>query len=64
LRGRVTEIPLKRYTDGVRICPGAGPLGRPQRSTYTEAVSWGKFVPPEEGRFADVFDGCDGGNCR
>jgi len=26
-------------------------------STYTEAVSWGKFVPPEEGgRFAEVFD--------
>jgi deoxyhypusine synthase len=26
-------------------------------STYTEAVSWGKFVPPEEGgKFAEVFD--------
>jgi deoxyhypusine synthase len=26
-------------------------------STYTEAVSWGKFVPLEEGgRFAEVLD--------
>src|SRR2546429_4565502 len=26
-------------------------------STYTEAVSWGKFVPREEGgQFAEVFD--------
>jgi deoxyhypusine synthase len=26
-------------------------------STYTEAVSWGKFLPTEEGgRLAEVFD--------
>jgi deoxyhypusine synthase len=26
-------------------------------STYTEAVSWGKFVPPEEGgKFAEVLE--------
>jgi len=25
-------------------------------STYTEAISWGKFVPPDEGgKFAEVF---------
>jgi len=36
---------------------GAGALGGLSGSTYPEAVSWGKFVPPEEGgRFAEVFD--------
>jgi len=25
------KLPLKRYNYGVRICPGAGPLGRPER---------------------------------
>jgi deoxyhypusine synthase len=26
-------------------------------STYTEAVSWGKFVPPDEGgKFAEVLE--------
>ena len=51
------KLPLKRYNYGVRICPEPVNWGGLSGSTYTEAVSWGKFVPPEEGgRFAEVFD--------
>ncbi len=51
------KIPLKRYNYGVRICPEPVHWGGLSGSTYTEAVSWGKFVPPEEGgRLAEVFD--------
>jgi deoxyhypusine synthase len=52
------KLPLKRYNYGVRICPEPVHWGGLSGSTYTEAVSWGKFVPREEGgRFAEVF--CD-----
>jgi deoxyhypusine synthase len=51
------KVPLKRYNYGLRICPEPVHWGGLSGSTYTEAVSWGKFVPPEEGgRFAEVFD--------
>ncbi|MGH9741345.1 MAG: deoxyhypusine synthase family protein [Candidatus Acidiferrum sp.] len=51
------KIPLKRYNYGVRICPEPVHWGGLSGSTYTEAVSWGKFVPPDEGgKFAEVFD--------
>ena len=51
------KLPLKRYSYGVRICPEPVHWGGLSGSTYTEAVSWGKFVPPEEGgRLAEVFD--------
>ena len=51
------KLPLKRYNYGVRICPEPVHWGGLSGSTYTEAVSWGKFVPPEEGgRLAEVFD--------
>jgi deoxyhypusine synthase len=51
------DIPLKRYSYGVRVCPEPVHWGGLSGSTYTEAVSWGKFVPPEEGgRLAEVFD--------
>ena len=51
------KMPLKRYNYGVRICPEPVHWGGLSGSTYTEAVSWGKFVPPEEGgKFAEVFD--------
>lgn len=47
-----------RYKYGVRICPDPPFWGGLSGSTYSEAVSWGKFVPPDEGgRFAEVF--CD-----
>ena len=51
------SLPLKRYNYGLRICPEPVNWGGLSGSTYTEAVSWGKFVPPEEGgRFAEVLD--------
>jgi deoxyhypusine synthase len=51
------DVPLKRYSYGVRICPEPVHWGGLSGSTYTEAVSWGKFVPPEEGGLlAEVFD--------
>jgi deoxyhypusine synthase len=51
------KLPLKRYNYGVRICPEPVSWGGLSGSTYTEAVSWGKFIPPEEGgKFAEVFD--------
>ena len=50
------DVPLKRYHYGVRICPEPVYWGGLSGSPYTEAVSWGKFVPPEEGgRFAELF---------
>jgi deoxyhypusine synthase len=51
------KVPLKRYAYGVRICPEPVHWGGLSGSTYTEAVSWGKFVPPEEGgQLAEVFE--------
>jgi deoxyhypusine synthase len=51
------KLPLKRYSYGVRICPEPVHWGGLSGSTYSEAVSWGKFVPPEEGgRLAEVLD--------
>jgi deoxyhypusine synthase len=51
------NLPLKRYSYGLRICPEPVHWGGLSGSTYTEAVSWGKFVPPEEGgRFAEVLE--------
>ena len=51
------KLPLKRYHYGVRICPEPVHWGGLSGSTYSEAVSWGKFVPPEEGgRFAEVLE--------
>jgi deoxyhypusine synthase len=51
------KLPLKRYSYGVRICPEPVHWGGLSGSTYTEAVSWGKFVPPEEGgKLAEVLE--------
>jgi len=51
------KLPLKRYSYGVRICPEPVNWGGLSGSTYTEAVSWGKFVPPEEGgQLAEVLE--------
>ncbi|HLH07210.1 MAG TPA: deoxyhypusine synthase family protein [Terriglobales bacterium] len=50
------DIPLKRYHYGLRICPEPVQWGGLSGSPYTEAVSWGKFVPPEEGgKFGEVL---------
>ena len=54
--GTRLEIPRFRY--GVRICPEPAHWGGLSGCTYSEGVSWGKFVSPEEGgRFAEVH--CD-----
>ncbi len=50
------DIPLKRYHYGLRVCPEPVQWGGLSGSPYTEAVSWGKFVPPEEGgKFGEVL---------
>jgi len=47
---------LIRFLYGVRICPEPTHWGGLSGCTYSEGVSWGKFVPPEEGgRFAEVY---------
>ena len=45
-----------RFQYGVRICPEPDYWGGLSGCTYNEGISWGKFVPPEEGgRFAEVL---------
>jgi deoxyhypusine synthase len=45
-----------RYRYAVRICPEPAHWGGLSGCTYTEGVSWGKFIPPSQGgRFAEVF---------
>lgn len=47
--------PVPRFSYGIRICPDPVHYGHLSGSTYSEAVSWGKFVPRSEGgRFAEV----------
>ncbi|MBM3320265.1 MAG: deoxyhypusine synthase family protein [Candidatus Eisenbacteria bacterium] len=53
-----TEISQPRFRYGIRICPEPTHWGGLSGCTYREGVSWGKFVPREEGgRFAEVY--CD-----
>lgn len=50
------NLPLKRYHYGLRICPEPVYWGGLSGSPYSEAISWGKFVPQAEGgRFGEVF---------
>jgi deoxyhypusine synthase len=50
------EVPLRRIQYGVRLCPEPVHWGGLSGCTYSEGVSWGKFVPRSEGgRFAEVF---------
>ena len=50
------EVPLRRFSYGVRICPEPAHWGGLSGCTYTEGVSWGKFVPVSEGgRYAEVM---------
>lgn len=45
-----------RFQYGVRICPEPVHWGGLSGCTYSEGVSWGKFVPPAEGgRYAEVY---------
>ena len=50
-----TTLPAPRFRYGVRICPEPVHWGGLSGCTYSEGVSWGKFVPPSEGgRYAEV----------
>jgi len=50
------DLAVPRYQYGVRLCPEPVHWGGLSGCTYSEGVSWGKFVPPAEGgRFAEVF---------
>lgn len=45
-----------RFQYGVRICPEPVHWGGLSGCTYSEGVSWGKFVSPQDGgRFAEVY---------
>ena len=57
LRSRLGSVePVRRYKYAVRICPEPEHWGGLSGCTYSEGVSWGKFVPPDEGgRFAEVM---------
>jgi deoxyhypusine synthase len=51
-------FPLRKFMYGVRICPEPSHWGGLSGCTYSEGVSWGKFVAPQDGgRFAEVL--CD-----
>jgi deoxyhypusine synthase len=50
-----TDLTPPKFRYGVRICPEAVHFGGLSGCTYSEGVSWGKFVPAAEGgRFAEV----------
>lgn len=51
-----TQLTVPRFRYGVRICPEPVHWGGLSGCTYSEGVSWGKFVPAAEGgRFAEVY---------
>lgn len=48
--------PVRRFRYAVRICPEPEHWGGLSGCSYTEGVSWGKFVPESEGgRHCEVF---------
>jgi deoxyhypusine synthase len=50
-----TSLDAPRFQYAVRICPEPVHWGGLSGCTYSEGVSWGKFVPPAEGgRYAEV----------
>lgn len=53
-----TNFPASRFRYAIRICPEPVHWGGLSGCTYTEGVSWGKFLHPSEGgRYAEVH--CD-----
>jgi deoxyhypusine synthase len=51
-----TNLEAPRFKYGVRICPEPVHWGGLSGCTYSEGVSWGKFVSPAEGgRYAEVY---------
>jgi deoxyhypusine synthase len=52
------ELPVRRFSYGIRICPEPVHWGGLSGCTYSEGISWGKFIPPNQGgKFAEVM--CD-----
>jgi deoxyhypusine synthase len=50
LRGRTgADEPVRRYKYAVRICPEPEHWGGLSGCSYSEGVSWGKFVPESDG---------------
>ncbi len=50
------QLRVPRFQYGVRICPEPVHWGGLSGCTYSEGVSWGKFVPKSEGgRFAEIY---------
>jgi deoxyhypusine synthase len=50
------DLTPPRYSYAIRICPEPTHWGGLSGCTYSEGVSWGKFVPESEGgRFAEVY---------
>jgi len=50
------ELPSPQFCYGVRICPEPVHWGGLSGCTYSEGVSWGKFVPLKDGgRYAEVY---------
>ena len=50
-----TDEPIRRYRYAVRICPEPEHWGGLSGCSYSEGVSWGKFVPESDGgRHAEV----------
>jgi len=50
------ELREPRFQYGIRICPEPVHWGGLSGCTYSEGVSWGKFVPPSEGgKYAEVL---------
>lgn len=49
------DLTPPRYKYGIRLCPEPAHWGGLSGCTYSEGVSWGKFVPEAEGgRYAEV----------
>lgn len=50
------DVVLNRFRYGLRICPEPPHWGGLSGCTYSEGVSWGKFIPESQGgRYAEVF---------
>ncbi len=50
------NLKTPRFKYGVRLCPEPVHWGGLSGCTYSEGVSWGKFLSPQEGgRFAEVY---------
>ncbi len=51
-----SQLPVPRFRYGVRLCPEPVHWGGLSGCTYSEGISWGKFLPRSEGgRFAEVY---------